>query len=89
MRFFCQEVMRSHLVVSLGEGDAVGKTQRRLAQFFEKEHPVPSVLSVAGPRESKAGEIQKRARQFVEEVCCRGWSAEVECAARPPPPVRI
>ena len=67
-RFFCQEAMRSHFVVSLGESDAVGKTQRWLAQFFAQEHPVPFVLNVAGPRESKAGGIQKRTRKFVTEV---------------------
>ena len=67
-QFFCQEAMRSHFVVSLGESDAVGKTQRWLAQFFEKEHPVPFVLNVAGPRESKAGGIQKRTRKFLAEV---------------------
>ena len=67
-RFFCQEAMRSHLVVSLVESDAVGKTQRWLAQFFEQAHPVPFVLNVAGPRESKAGGIQKCTRKFVAEV---------------------
>ena len=67
-RFFCQEAMRSHFVVSLGESDAVGKTQRWLAQFFAQEHPVPFVLNVAGPRESKAGGIQKCTRKFVTEV---------------------
>ena len=67
-RFFCQEAMRSHFVVSLGEADAVGKVQRWLAQFFAIEHPVPFVLNVAGPRESKAGGIQKRTCSFLVEV---------------------
>ena len=67
-RLFCQEAMRSHFIVSLGESDAVGKTRRWLAQFFAIEHPVPFVLNVAGPRESKAGGIQKRTRKFVTEV---------------------
>ncbi|MBO7684654.1 MAG: hypothetical protein J6T51_08025 [Kiritimatiellae bacterium] len=67
-RFFCQEAMRSHLVVSLGEADAVGKVQRWLAQFFAVEHPVPFVLNVAGPRESKASGIQRRTRRFLVEV---------------------
>ena len=67
-RFFCEEAMRSHFVVSLGESDAAGKVQRWLAQFFAQEHPVPFVLNVAGPRESKAGGIQERTRQFLVEV---------------------
>ena len=67
-RFFCQEAMRSHFVVSLGEADAVGKVRRWLAQFFAIEHPVPFVLNVAGPRESKAGGIQKRTRAFLTDV---------------------
>ena len=67
-RIFCQEVMRSHVVVSLGESDAVDKVQRWLAQFFAQKHPVPFVLNVAGPRESKAGGIQKRMRKFLVEV---------------------
>ena len=54
-----------NLVVSLGEADAVGKVQKWLGQFFEIEHPVPVVLNVAGPRESKAGGIQKRTRCFL------------------------
>ena len=60
--------MRSHFVVSLGEADAAGKVQRWLGQFFAQEHPVPFVLNIAGPRESKAGGIQKRTRKFVVEV---------------------
>ena len=67
-RFFCQEAMRSHFVVSVGETDAVGKVRKWLGQFFEIEHPVPFVLNVAGPRESKAGGIQKRTRRFLVEV---------------------
>ena len=67
-RFFCEEMMRSHFVVSLGEADAVGKVKRWLVQFFAIEHPVPFVLNVAGPRESKAGGIQKRTRRFLTEV---------------------
>ena len=67
-RIFCQEAMRSHFVVSLGESDAVGKVQRWLAQFFAQEHPVPFVLNVAGPRESKASGIQKRTRRFLAGV---------------------
>ena len=63
-----QDDMRSHFVVSLGESDAVGKVQRWLAQFFAQEHPVPFVLNVAGPRESKASGIQKRTRRFLAEV---------------------
>ena len=67
-RFFCQEMMRSHFVVALGEADAVGKVQRWLAQFFAQEHPVPFVLNVAGPRESKADGIQKRTRRFLADI---------------------
>ena len=67
-RFFCEEMMRSHFVVSLDEADAVGKVQRWLAQFFAQEHPVPLVLNVAGPRESKAGGIQKRTRRFLADI---------------------
>ena len=67
-RFFCQEMMRSHFVVSMGESDAVGKVRRWLAQFFAAEHPVPFVLNVAGPRESKVGGIQKRTSAFLTEV---------------------
>ena len=67
-RTFCEEMMRSHFVVSLDEADAAGKVQRWLAQFFEKEHPVPFVLNVAGPRESKAPGVQERTRRFLAEV---------------------
>ena len=67
-RFFCEAALRSHFVVSLGETDAVGKVQRWLAQFFAIEHPMPFVLNVAGPRESKASGIQKRTRKFLVEV---------------------
>ena len=67
-RFFCEEAMRSHFVVSLGESDAAGKVQGWLAQFFTKEHPVPFVLNVAGPRESKASGIQKRTCAFLVDV---------------------
>ncbi len=67
-RFFCQELMRSHFVVSLGEADAVGKVRKWLGQFFAAEHPVPFVLNIAGPRESKAGGIQKGTRRFLGEV---------------------
>ena len=67
-RYFCQELMRSHFVVSLGEAEAVEKVRRWLGQFFAIEHPVPFVLNVAGPRESKAGGIQKRTRRFLAEV---------------------
>lgn len=67
-RHFCQEMMRSHFVVSLEEADAVGKVRRWLGQFFSAEHPVPFVLNVAGPRESKARGIQKRTREFLLET---------------------
>ena len=67
-RTFCEELMRSHFVASLDEADAAGKVQRWLAQFFEKEHPVPFVLNVAGPRESKAPGVQERTRRFLAEV---------------------
>ena len=67
-RFFCEETMRSHFVVSLDEDDAVGKVRRWLAQFFAADHPVPFVLNMAGPRESKAGGIQERTRQFLVDV---------------------
>ena len=67
-RFFCQEAMRPHFVVSLDEADAVEKVRKWLGQFFAVEHPVPFVLNVAGPRESKASGIQKRTRGFLVEV---------------------
>ena len=67
-RFFCQEAMRSHFVVSLGEADAAEKVRKWLGQFFAVEHPVPFVLNVARPRESKVGGIQKRTRRFLAEV---------------------
>ena len=67
-RYFCQEIMRPHFVVSLGEDDAVGKVRRWLRQFMQTEHPTPFVLNVAGPRESKARGIQKRTRKFLTEV---------------------
>lgn len=67
-RFFCQELMRSHFVVSLGETDAIGKVRMWLGQFFANEHPVPFVLNVAGPRESKVGGIQERTRLFLVEM---------------------
>ena len=67
-RFFCEEALRSHFVVSLEEADAVGKVQRWLGQFFAQEHPVPFVLNVAGPRESKSAGIQEQTRRFLAEV---------------------
>ena len=67
-RSFCQEALRSHFVVSLGEADAVGKVREWLRQFFEINHPIPFVLNVAGPRESKAGGIQEGTRRFLVEV---------------------
>ena len=67
-RFFCEEVMRSHFVVSLEETDAVDKVRKWLGQFFAAEHPVPFVLNVAGPRESKVSGIQKRIRTFLIDV---------------------
>lgn len=68
-RFFCQELMRPHLVVSLGENDAEGKVRRWLEQFFVAEHPIPFVLNIAGPRESKARGIQERTRRFLVNLC--------------------
>ena len=67
-RFFCQEAMRSHFVVSLDETEAADKVRKWLGQFFAVEHPVPFVLNVAGPRESKASGIQKRTRTFLIDV---------------------
>ena len=67
-RHFTEEALRSHFVVSLDEEDAVGKVQRWLAQFFAIEHPVPFVLNVAGPRESKAPGIQKDVCAFLKAV---------------------
>ena len=67
-RFFCEEALRSHFVVSLGETDAVGKVQQWLGQFFAIEHPIPFVLNVAGPRESKANGIEERTRKFLVDV---------------------
>lgn len=81
-RFFCQEAMRSHFVVSLGEADAADKVRRWLGQFFAIEHPVPFVLNVAGPRESKAGGIQKRTRCFLAEVL-QGMLEETPVPAKP------
>lgn len=67
-RFFCQELMRPHLVVSLDEEDAEGKVRRWLEQFLLAEHPVPFVLNIAGPRESKARGIQMRTRRFLVKI---------------------
>ena len=64
-RHFCEEMMRSHLVVAIDENDAVGKVQRWLAQFFGQEQPIPFVLNVAGPRESKAVGIQESTRRLL------------------------
>jgi len=66
-RHFCEEALRSHLIVAIGENDAVGKIRRWLVQFFGQEHPVPFVLNVAGPRESKAVGIQKSTRRLLIE----------------------
>ena len=67
-RDFCTNMLRSHLVVSFGEADAAEKVRKWLGQFFAADHPVPFVLNVAGPRESKAGGIQERTRQFLVDV---------------------
>ena len=67
-RFFCEELLRSHFTVSLDETDAAGKVRKWLGQFFAVDHPVPFVLNVAGPRESKAVGIQDRVRHFLVEV---------------------
>ena len=77
-KFFCQEIMRSHFVVSLGEADAVEKVRMWLGQFFEIEHPVPFVLNVAGSRESKASGVRKRTRRFLAEVLA-GLTQEFDC----------
>ena len=61
-------MMKSHFVVSFGEADAVGKVRKWLGQFFATAHPVPFVLNVAGPRESKSPGIQSRTRLFLAEV---------------------
>jgi hypothetical protein len=65
---FCEEALRSHLIVSIGENDAVGKIRRWLVQFFGQGHPMPFVLNVAGPRESKAVGIQESTRRLLIEV---------------------
>jgi len=67
-RYFCQELMRPHLVVSLGEAEAVQKVRNWLSQFFAQERTTPFVLNVAGPRESKSRGIQKRVRRFLTEA---------------------
>ena len=67
-RMFCEELMRSHFVVSLNEANAVEKTCAWLRQFFNGEPGRPFVLNVAGPRESKALGIQARTTAFVAEV---------------------
>ena len=40
----------------------------RFTTVFAAEHPVPFVLNVAGPRESKSPGIQSRPRIFLDEV---------------------
>ena len=67
-RDFCTSLMRSHLVVSFGETDAVGKVRKWLGQFFAAAHPVPFVLNAAGPRESKSPGIQARTQRFLTDV---------------------
>lgn len=67
-RRFCEEVMRSHFVVSLNETNAVEKTRTWLRQFCAEGYPTPFVLNVAGPRESKVPGIQERTRGFIKEV---------------------
>ena len=67
-RDFCINLMRSHLVVSFGETDAVEKVRKWLGQFFAAAHPVPFVLNVAGPRESKSPGIQARTQSFLIDV---------------------
>ena len=67
-RDFCMNMMKSHFVVSFGEADAIGKVRKWLRQFFAAEHPMPFVLNVAGPRESKSPGIQSRTRLFLTEV---------------------
>ena len=67
-RDFCTNLMRSHLVVSFGEADAVEKVRKWLGQFFAAAHPVPFVLNVAGPRESKSPGIQARTQRFLIDV---------------------
>lgn len=79
-RYFCQELMRSHFVVCLGEDDAVGKVRAWLGQFFAAGYSIPFVLNVAGPRESKAHGIQKRTRKFLVEVL----GGMLQCVTKPP-----
>jgi hypothetical protein len=67
-RHFCEEMMRSHLVVVIDEKGAVEKVQRWVAQFFGQYLPIPFVLNVAGPRESKASGIQKATRKLLLKV---------------------
>lgn len=65
---FCEDVGRSHFVISPGELNAVEKTRNWLRQFYDERYPTPFVLNVAGPRESKTPGIQEQVRHFVKEV---------------------
>ena len=67
-RDFCVNMMRPHFAVTFGETDAAEKVRKWLGQFFAAEHPVPFVLNVAGPRESKSPGIQSRTRLFLAEA---------------------
>lgn len=67
-RDFCINQMKPHVVVAFDEADAVGKVQGWLGQFFAAGHPVPFVLNVAGPRESKSPGVQSRTRTFLADV---------------------
>ena len=67
-RVFCEELMRSHFVVSLNEPNAVEKTCAWLRQFLNGESGRPFVLNVAGPRESKAAGIQAKSAAFLADV---------------------
>lgn len=67
-RQFCEELRRSHFTISLSETNAVSKVRDWLSQFFAVAHPVPFVLNVAGPRESKVNGIQEQTRRFLTET---------------------
>lgn len=65
---FCQEMQRSHFVVSLGDAEAERRVLAWLSDILAQDQRRPFVLNVAGPRESKSRGIQKKTRRFLGKI---------------------
>lgn len=65
---FCTMFGKPHCVAVVGQTADINKVQTWLADTFNQSSSRPFKLNIAGPRESKARGIQKRARKFLVET---------------------